>query len=101
MSEDGRVGNWIAGLLFERRRKNLPGNNHGQSPTARLIRDLVPAAISGALFMLLVDYVISSIVPQYWPPGHRGAVAIGGTMGASLAPLWTWLKAMLKPENPD
>ncbi len=64
MSEDDKLGHWLAGLLFERRR---PGE-HGK--TGGLLRSLFSAAIGGALVMLLADYVISSLVPQYWSPGH-------------------------------
>jgi len=93
MSEDGKVGNWIAGVLFERRRKGEQGK------ARRLISGLFAAAISGALVVLLADYLLSRIVPEYWPPGHRWAVAGGGATGAVLQSLWTWLKSRRKPES--
>jgi len=93
MSKDGKVGNWIAGVLFERRRKGE------QAKAGRLISDLFTAAITGALVVLLADYLLSLIVPEYWPPGHRWAVAGGGATGAVLQSLWIWLKSRRKPEG--
>jgi len=51
------------------------------------------------LVVLLADYLLSLIVPEYWPPGHRWAVAGGGATGAVLQSLWIWLKSRRKPEG--
>jgi len=93
MSEDGKLGNWIADLLFERRRSGEQGKTGG------LLRSLFSAAVTGALVMLLADYVISSLVPEYWRPGYHWAVAAGGATGAVLQSLWNWFKYRHKSEN--
>jgi len=93
MGEDGKVGTWIASVLFERRRKDE------QSKAGRLVFGFFVAAISGALFVLLLDQLVSQIVPEYWPPGHRWAVAGGGATGATLHSLRTWFKSKREPES--
>src|SRR5262249_4429673 len=71
-------------LQWSLNRASAGRTRSGQYTVQRWISDLLFSAISGALIGLLLDFLGSRLVPQYWGPGDPWGVAGFGALGAML-----------------